>query len=156
MTTIAFDGKILASDSRMTSNNEIMRGNVNKISIRKDYAFCLAGTFAAFEPLVKWFTKGAIEADFPSLNMQYTFLVIDKKLKVTVYSSNNGSHKTKYKAPIAIGSGQDFATGAMAIGANAKQAVKAASKLDIYTGGKIKSVDLSKRFATKQGPKKRR
>lgn len=44
--------------------------------------------------------------------------------------------------PHAIGSGMDFALGALLHGADATEAVKIACKLDIYSGGKVLSVQL--------------
>lgn len=40
------------------------------------------------------------------------------------------------------GSGGDFALGALRLGLNAREAVKHACKLDVYSGGRIKSVKL--------------
>lgn len=44
--------------------------------------------------------------------------------------------------PSAIGSGGDFAMAAMMGGADAREAVKIASKLDPYTGGKIRVIKV--------------
>lgn len=46
------------------------------------------------------------------------------------------------KGKIALGSGSVAAMGAMLAGADAKTAVKIASKLDPYTGGKIDVVKV--------------
>lgn len=48
------------------------------------------------------------------------------------------------REPYAIGSGSDFAMGAMLAGKSAKDAVKIAAKLDCYTGGPIKVLSLDK------------
>lgn len=45
----------------------------------------------------------------------------------------------------AIGSGQDFAMGAMALGASPKEAVKIAMKHDIYTGMGVKGYAIHQR-----------
>lgn len=49
--------------------------------------------------------------------------------------------------PFAIGSGRDFALAAMDMGASAKEAVEAAAKRDVYTGGTIRTLIIDKGMA---------
>lgn len=49
---------------------------------------------------------------------------------------------SKFKGPYAIGSGEEYAMGAMLAGCSALEAVKIAAKLDVYTGGPVRTLTV--------------
>lgn len=62
----------------------------------------------------------------------------------SVYEIGSNFSVTRESSGVySVGSGSDFALGAMAAGASPAEAVKIASKLDSYTGGRIQSVMAS-------------
>lgn len=132
MTTIAWDGKTLASDSQMTGSY-IEQKNVSKI-IRKggDY-YGIAGRLSE--------GKSFVEGEIDKLSDETELLIVNAKGKC-VWKGRHASEPMPDKT--AIGSGANFAMGAMLAGASAVEAVKIASKLDISTGGKIQSKRVKK------------
>jgi ATP-dependent protease HslVU (ClpYQ) peptidase subunit len=47
---------------------------------------------------------------------------------------------SEFRGAYAIGSGSDFAMGAMLAGKTAAESVRIATKLDIYSGGAVRSI----------------
>ena len=130
MTTIAWDGKTLAADSQCTGD-WLEQYPVNKIHKVDDCYLAGAGNSV---DLIAYINGEEIKGD------EIEVLRVTKKGKVTYHKNGNGHLDVKGKT--AIGSGAGFAMGAMLAGATATETVKIASKLDPYTGGKIKSVKI--------------
>ena len=127
MTTIAWDGETLAADGQVTSSF-IGQNDSKKIFTKGGKVFAFCGTYSEGYGFLK---RGQpIECDT-------IVLEFGDKSGIAIYHEKNGSHPIK--APYAIGSGCDFAMGAMLAGCNAVDAVKIAAKLDPYTGGRINS-----------------
>lgn len=160
MTTIACDGKTLASDSQGTSCSYIHQSNVEKIIPVNGGYYAIAGDLFDLDPMIEaaeaYFESVTYDAEGnPSAPLAYSFgdLEIESTLlympvnsnKCIVFNSDkNGMLRAiSINYPIAIGSGQDFAMGAMASGASAKKAIKAAIKLDPYSGGEVVSYPLA-------------
>jgi len=129
MTTIAWDGKTLAADSQMTSDY-IETVSLNKILINKDHTIGGVGSCSD----IKRFSQDISM----QIGKECEALVISNKTGKCQYHCDSGS-PLDMNFITAIGSGAKFAMGAMLAGADAKQAVKIASKLDPYTGGRIRS-----------------
>ena len=133
MTTVAFDGITLAADSQ--TNGSYVEYH-NKIARIGNVVVACAGTVSEIAQFQRWCkdrTKDKpILTDFSCLEI--------RSGKVYYYDEN--LEPLTPSIPVAIGSGSDFAMGAMLAGATAKEAVKIACKLDSNSGGKIKTVTL--------------
>lgn len=135
MTTIAFDGKNIASDSQC--GGAYLDGGVRKVvKIGKSY-YGVAGHLESMEQFFQWLRDGG---DKPKIEHD-SFEGLEVRGK-SVYWWGEALVPCKIRAPTAIGSGTQFAMGAMLAGATAKEAVKIAAKLDSGTGQTIRSVTI--------------
>ena len=145
MTTIAFDGRIMAADSQMS-------GVSQNLKILKIFPFAT--------PNMRGIVGGCGEAAY--LPEQFAWIMQDggpnnrvpRELELLVITQQKRRRKplahmvevSGHYVPVplqyAIGSGGPYAQGAMAQGANAIEAVKVASGLDIGTGNSIFAYDF--------------
>lgn len=146
MTTIAYRDGIMAADSLVTSN-DVRRGAVAKIG---RFGVGIAGGIVGYagwsgllDTVVSWLENGAPADARPTLHPDTSFsaIVVWPNGIVTILD------KTFIRTDIdgeffAEGSGNEFALGAMAMGAKARQAVEIAARFDIYTGGRISTLSL--------------
>ena len=149
MTTVAYKDGVLCSDSQCSAGDHIHSHGVQKIWVD-------VGPFAAVAicgdpqgaydliPMMSEYTK--IEhlrgVDFKEMGIDTDFLVVTKEGEVWRYAGNR-SQMLLSSDPIAMGSGADFALGAMAQGATAKEAVLIASKLDFYTNNVLQTCTIT-------------
>jgi len=140
MTTIAWDGKTLAGDRQCTwGGTPTPTTKVFKVKIdKKKYLIGAAGATADCQAFVE-FVKGGFK-DTPTYK-EFTGLVIDREGRMTVYSENPNSSVLNPKF-WAIGSGGEYAMGAMAFGATAAEAVLIAADLDVNTGLGVDKVEF--------------
>lgn len=134
MTTVAWDGKTLAADSRCTSSG--LAYNVTKVWRLSDgRLFGATGTMSYASAVKDWLNgegpkpEGVKEftgirirwgADSPVIELcdeNLCFYAIEPELK-----------------QFALGSGRDYALAAMALGKSAAEAVELAARFDVYTG----------------------
>lgn len=151
MTTIAWDGTILAADSMGYQNGLRMpTTKLNRGVLSDGTAFILgcAGETSWSRMLHEWVKTLTLETldtalyphqcnDGTERNDPHGIIVL-------------GRHGTLYKTgPVftrlergyhAVGSGRDFAIAAMALGHGAHEAVKLAIELDCYSGGKVQTM----------------
>jgi ATP-dependent HslUV protease subunit HslV len=134
MTTIVYRGGVMAADTRMIQRTAII-GNITKIVRRNDGALCGgAGDAAWVYAFHDWFLAGE-HGDPPVVPDNSKGLVALKRKPVELFEQTGAF---KFKAPyVAIGSGMEFALGAMWAGASAQEAVKCAMQFDPATGGKL-------------------
>lgn len=143
MTTIAWDGNMLAAD-RQVSFGASRMGETDKVARREDGALIgAAGSSAICQALRQWFLAGEV-GEMPKIepdkeNAAAGFIIrpcgaIDDitSLGATRIVSNL----------YARGSGADYALGAMSMGADARRAVEVASMWDCSTGGGIDTLLL--------------
>ncbi len=139
MTTVAWDGKMLAADRQVTVNNSVV-GNMSKVHRREDgalIALCgVAGTAAEFG---RWFLAGE-EGEAPSLKSatpdnSADILIIRPGKKLEWYDLD-GWHYIETDR-FAMGSGANLARMAMRCGKSAARAVELAAEFDIYTGPQV-------------------
>ncbi|HEX7046561.1 MAG TPA: hypothetical protein VF275_03180 [Gammaproteobacteria bacterium] len=145
MTTIAYRSGVLAADSQGTSSFKQRCQKIHKIG---DSYFGIEGSLTSAYLFLEWLKQDRrdwVEAErnppsalsdddsFGALELceEGLFLWDGKLTRVPVLVEF-----------YAVGSGCDFAMGAMAMGADAMEAVKVAKTLDPYTGGAIKKAVL--------------
>ncbi|QVW55203.1 hypothetical protein pEaSNUABM29_00163 [Erwinia phage pEa_SNUABM_29] len=161
MTTIAFDGVSLASDSQMTQAQYRLDLRTEKIfkcpegetwfvDGKQAIAFGVAGGIESQQILRNVLaghgdTMGlAAHTRWPEgISMSYLVITVDGE----VYTGGQEVEKAvpwiaKVEPPMAVGSGCEFAIGAMAAGVSATDAVKVAIRYDINSGGEIQELDL--------------
>jgi hypothetical protein len=135
MTTIVFDGKTLASDSRSTGN--YINDKTKKLYKQgsRYYGFC--GRITSALLFLQWADNRT--GDKPRLDDDFEVIEIVNK-KVYYYDKN--LIKTPESIPCSIGSGCHLAMAAILCGKDAKEAVEVAKKLDEYSGGKIQTMTV--------------
>lgn len=133
MTTIVYRDGVLAADTRMIAGTAII-GSIAKIVRRDDGALCGgAGHASVVQAFQRWFLDG--EEGDPPVEDETKMFVISPKGNVEMFEVDG---TIEWRAPyFAMGSGKEFALGAMYAGASAEEAVKAAMKFDPYSGGKV-------------------
>lgn len=145
MSVVAWDGKVLAADS-MTTNND-MGYTTSKMHRGDDAVFAFCGETDGMLMLLEWYAKGAQTEEWP-LAIQ---CIGDHDFRTRmVVADRRGLHfyeRLPYPQWVldpymAFGSGRDYAMGAMAMGANAVQAVEAAIKHCQTCGGPVESYEV--------------
>lgn len=139
MTTIAYRDGILAGDS-MAYGGQWCASPGQKWKIWRltngDRLGVSSTKVGAGEALRDWLNSGGDRSLVPSEGIKAILVKADGQ----VFVANDGLHFSgPLDAPyVAIGSGADFAYGAMHHGADAVQAVRAAISHDQHTGGEVR------------------
>ena len=151
MTTIALDANgFIAADSLTTFGNERGRNAQTKIVRYGDVLYAFAGLTTAKHALARWHSEGADPDKQPKFgenpDHEWTMLVIRASSPVLYYHAGS-AYGMEIEPPFAIGSGGNFALGAMWAGSSAEEAVEIATHLDVKTGGKIQVVNIAEALA---------
>lgn len=135
MTTIAYDGKMLAADSQAQGDHMLMP-NVKKLHLVNNTFIAFTGIYAVGLQFVDWYkTNGSRENEHPTCD-----LPINWEENAFFLLSPFGAWKYENAFPIPLpantaqGSGLFIARTAMYLGKNALEAVQVACDLDVYTG----------------------
>lgn len=146
MSVIAWDGKSVAADRLgcvaecALTTTKIWRDEASGIVVATtgDASFGLA--------IVQWWKDGAESKQWPAFQSTDDWarmIVFEPGEKP--YSYERQPFKQIVEDPfMAWGSGRDFALGAMAMGATAREAVEIASRFNVYCGNGIDAFDLEK------------
>lgn len=136
MTTIAYKDGIIAYDSRRTRDGVIVSDSVEKCVIQSGVAFFLSGATPDMPAMMAAYfgekPRGLVEAS--------GFAVENGKLWLIGVEDKTGFWKVEkdLRECDSVGCGSSFALAAMDMGATAEEAVRAAMKRDIYTGGTVR------------------
>lgn len=133
MTVIAYRNGIMAADSRAFTGGRTPIGQ--KMKIRRLSNATLVGASSSIpgggEAAIKWFAGGR-KAEDP-LPEKFTLLAVNRDGDA-FYATDSRFVSGPIKAPyFAIGSGEEFALGAFATGASAKDAVRIAIQHDVWS-----------------------
>lgn len=145
MTTCAWDGTTLASDTRCTCDIEYV-GNESKIFRIDGRLVAGAGATTGIRKFLSWYEKDRRVKTYP------TFVEGEDIEMMTITEDGQASLWTRHGlgcklvAPCAIGSGQRFAIGAMLAGKTAVEAVEIAMQRDTATGGDIEYMTLEQKL----------
>lgn len=144
MTTIAYKDGVIAYDSRVTQGSVIMSDNDSKCYLREGQRFFCTGDHGGIEKMIDYYLMGLTKLD-QSVDGSAFVVTEDGGLCLIGVTSDRElwCHRMQREAVYAIGSGSHFAIAFMDAGMTAVDAVKMTAKRDIYTGGKIRSYDLS-------------
>lgn len=155
MTTIAFDGRYLAADGRMTCGNIINGSKTKKLfpltatlhGVQQEIVFFGAGGFATINSVVEWLKQGN---DPYSFDPDQVRPVCEQGEVDFGYITQDGQvHTMEFElmpydgeVPWSGGSGFPFAIMAMRMGMNAVQATYEAMKHDSGSGGTVTCFDV--------------
>lgn len=149
MTTVAWDGKILAADSRISCDTTIITDSGRKlyslprVHYRNDklLAIAMSGIVSDYDRIIDAIMAEDI-GNGTKIEHECAAIVVGEKF---VYELDNGAdYLIRYDRHIKLahGSGSKFALAAMYLKKNARQAVTVAMALDHATGGLIHSFIL--------------
>ncbi len=136
MTTAAFDGICLAADRQRNAPNGKTAVSKIRLNVGKYAAFTAAGQEWAIEEVADWLSKGAKPSKRPTFDG-------DDAVHCLMVGKDGNAYAITGKRPTiwpildkyaAIGSGGDYALGAMAAGKNSIEAVEIASMFCRNTG----------------------
>jgi hypothetical protein len=137
MTTIAYHhgDKQIAIDSRTTSGGLINTDKAIKVYKFNNYILFMCGSLSDIEIFI---------GEYPDIktNVDCGGFLIENKVAYGVYEKDGKLCKFTLTYNDADGSGYAFALAAMDFGCDARGAVKYAMTRDIYTGGRIKVIDV--------------
>lgn len=138
MTTIAVSKRAIAWDSRITIGEEKIDNPRDKVITHGDVIYASAGDVIDMQELIAFITD-------PKSNKapkgDWDAIFINKK--GIFWLSNATPSPIQRHAPLALGSGGQFARGAMLAGANAQKAVEIAAQCDSRTGGPIYYINIA-------------
>ena len=137
MTTIAYVHGEIAADTLCTwgTNRD---GYTTKIAKKSCFLAGASGTVGGMQRFLDWFSSG-MKGDPPEMPKEpdrQTFgMIITPSDEVLLFGPQGWERTKNHMA--SMGSGGEFATGAMAMGASAEQAVRIAMQFDTKSGGDI-------------------
>lgn len=162
MTTIAYKDGIMAADTASSSSDVILTRRMQKLFTLSSGAILGMAGEADSRSLRALLDNVKFEREFPSshelkaLEQDYAALLVLPSrrgekgglFKIGVYSPDKD--RDEWTAEViprifesaALGSGREFALGAMAHGADAIGAVKIASSFDVYSGGGVQWLSI--------------
>jgi len=145
MTTVAYKDGIMASDSLITDGSARV-GHVRKIGYVNGWLYGFAGGLASCQMIEQWIKEGADPEHRPNRRMSKgtQLLMVHESAPKSILMFDDGEATRFETNQISIGTGSEYAVGAMLHGAGAKEAVKLAAKVDTKTGGKIISRSFKK------------
>ena len=145
MTTIAVNKDSLYGDLQYTNGSYKFKGNGKVFKFKAHPLICESDYIAGFAGSandlidVKHFFEDP-ESKPPRARELYGLVLT---MEGKMYRFDNYKRWFELNEPYsAIGSGRDFAMGAMALGASPKEAIKIASKHDVFTGMGVKGYSI--------------
>ena len=147
MTTVAYRDGVMAADSRAYSGDKTPIGSKQKIHRMPDGTLLgVSTTSIGGDALVRrWVESGCPVPTNDTLKPESFTALMVKPSGDVFYANNNlewtGPLEVEF---IAIGSGEHFALGAMAMGASAERAVEAAIGLDVWSAFPVNVLKLER------------
>ncbi len=137
MTTIAANREEMAADSQGTRESGlIVSRNDRKVRrLAGDIVSCAGNEDQCLE-FEAWYEAGRDMAGKPDLEKDFGALVLTADGKLFKFYER-GTPVEVFDDFIALGSGDEIAMGAMAVGATPEEAVEAACRLNMYTGSPV-------------------
>lgn len=139
MTTIAWDGINLASDTLSTSGNMKLSGEYIKTRRIGKYRVAFAGDYAPAiifyrDKLHDALELGNLKFDpVAASNADFTILIVQDGYDTCWIFNSSTGYWDEFNPPISIGSGSKYAMGSMYSGCNAEKAVTVACQLDTHS-----------------------
>jgi hypothetical protein len=141
MTTLAFDGKILAADSLYVGDSEYVYGHESKIYIFANMAISISGEDTRGQAFVRWITEDSCnDKKYPTICKDTFAGLLLTSEGCFEFAGNCKGKGSKVRMPACYGSGHLFAKTAMGMGKNAHEAVEVACDHCIFTGPPVYSI----------------
>lgn len=135
MTTVVWDGNQLACDKQFSLGfNKTFAGSKPKYEIINNELIAWAGNIQEISQWKEWWKSGADVKEFPNFEDGFSVLRINRNKELFIHNDINPYSIEMGKRKWALGSGEDFAIGAMEFGANAIEALEVAANLCNFTG----------------------
>ncbi len=143
MTTIAIKDGIIAADSQTTFGQERSLRPTKKIAVGKDAVYAVSGLGGMLDVLADWHSNGADPRALPIVGSgeKWSLLVADRN-GVYLYHVD-APYPLRIDPPFGLGTGGDYAIGAMDYGASAEEAVMLACMRDTASGLPVQSVNIA-------------
>lgn len=135
MTTIVVKDGEIAADSQATRGDMIDTLKLTKLHRFNDFWIGLCGSLDVMQTLCLYLSEQM--DDLPAELSCEGLILPDKGKPRTIMVSNGVLITTEVEDGYSVGSGSSYARAAMEAGASAKEAVKIATKFDVYSGGRI-------------------
>ncbi len=143
MTTIAWDGRTLAADTRATNNGyPSSHSKIYALPDGRHYAGC--GSAGDVIRIVEWLQTGGKNADSPTFEDGGSWGIVVGPGELWSVQGKRPTLIPIRDAFLADGSGRDFAIAAMAFGKTAREAVEFAMRFDVFTGGAVDVVEIGR------------
>lgn len=142
MTTIAWDGHVLAADSLQTSNGVALWSGKKLARLKDGELVGTAGVSGYRKQFIAWYEAGADQKDRPDFSGGFAAIVITKDGHAVKYEEELSPIEVPEGEKVAIGSGYLWALAAMDHGKSSVLAVEYACKRDLNSGGKVNHLRL--------------
>jgi len=148
MTTIAYKDGVLAADGRETIDGAIFNESAIKIANLGNGLYFAGSGDSDDRAIREILGSGQIPSveDLREIKQEHYGILADAKANKLYYVAADDKacaiNDIPIDRPFATGSGGVYALGAMLAGASAKEAVQAAKKIDVNSGGKVRCVQL--------------
>jgi ATP-dependent protease HslVU (ClpYQ) peptidase subunit len=141
MTTIVTDGKSMAADGRGCSQDSIVSDRLVKVARLNDGSLLgVSGPSFSLDFFAEWLNNP--QNEFPKDIGDFAALHLTRKGEVHLYVESSKRSYREMDLPAGIGSGREFAIGAMLAGASPIEAIRVASLRDPFTGGEFREWSL--------------
>lgn len=146
MTTIAFDGKSLCSDS-LLSVGDMRLGSVQKVFKEvvegRVVLYAGSGNHANWHAAMNWLVDREGDCPVFDSDSDNDFTLIEVTGPFTAFYYGPSMRLTPAPLPYVVaGSGEAYALAALTLGKTAREAVELAIKLDCSSGGEIQEETL--------------
>lgn len=133
MTCVAYSAGVIAADSMSVADDFVKHLDSIKVAKRKGHLFGIAGDLYDLDEVIKWYFSKDRK---PIKHYEFDLLVITPSGSIHQYD-----HKGRgdlIQGPFySIGTGREFAIGALAAGASAEEAVQVAINWSPTCSGKV-------------------
>lgn len=151
MTTIVYRDGVLAADSRAYRGDKSPLGT--KVKIHRLWDGSLFGASSncvgADTLLRRWVEEGCPSQKSGDIKPDSFEMILIRPNGEVFFAHDNLDLSGPLEAPFfAIGSGEQYALGALEMGADAVRAVRVACEFDVWSDGQILSICLNEKAAT--------
>ena len=148
MTTIAFDGKTMACDTKAVDQWGLIETELDKIYTGIDF---IAGGAGRSDQIITWWKsvknlplREVIELGYKAYDEDKNSpnIMLVSRIDFKIYRKACAEFVEIHRPFFAVGSGRDYALAAMHLGKTAAEAVSLAMVFDNGTGGNVVTVEL--------------
>lgn len=134
MSTICSDGCTAAADTQASMNNMLMDVQTIKLKLVEGRLFGLVGAAQYIDHAIAWVMDPETSKK-PAAKEDDTWTLVEFTAPHCRVWSGLSEYEDTHHYPVAFGTGAQLALGAMSVGASPEEAVEAAKKRDLFTGG---------------------